>query len=259
MRLKKLHIAGSLLVAGITITTLSSSSSGNPSSIGRSTSGCGGAGCHGAQSGATVIALSGIPSTGWLPNVTYSLMLTVTNATKTKAGFDLSVNTGTLTAGSGTQLNGTTEILHNVPQVLSSGAATWSFSWKAPASRSTPLTVKIAGNAVNGDGAANAADNWNTQTDIYDAAANTSISNTLAEGGFSIFPNPAKDFLTLTAKAGTDIHATAVSVDGRSVALTAEKTGADHYQLTLGQLPAGLYMLVLNAAGKNYTSQFVKL
>ncbi len=255
MRLKKLHFIGSLLVAAATITTLSSNSTGI---TGRSSVGCGDAGCHGTQSAAASILLNpNLPVGGWVPGTTYHVTLSVTNAAETKAGFDLTVNVGTISNGStGTMVMGT-EIHHTTPQVLTSGTATWTFDWTAPSSRATPLTMNVACNTVNGNGAADANDHWNTSTITKAAATGSSIA-TFNEGGYSIYPNPAKDQLMLTVKDGKDVVISAASMNGSFIALNAEKVATDKYRINTANLASGAYVLMLRTEGKTFATRFVK-
>lgn len=127
-------------------------SSNSTGVTGKATSGCGGAGCH-TPSIATTILFSGINSP-YTYGQTYTCTLQVTNAAKVKAGFDLKVNIGTITAisGQGTTVNGAgNEVTHNAPKAMVGGTSTWTFQWKAPASGNTDLVVNVAGNAVDGN------------------------------------------------------------------------------------------------------------
>ncbi len=143
MKTKNLLFSIILLAGIVSILTLSSNSGGVN---GQSTSGCS---CHGVNNAATTISLSGIPAAGYVNGTTYTLSLSVSNLSKAAAGFDLTTNIGTLTAGAGTSLNGPTEIKHNTPKNAISGITNWTFDWTAPATGNTQLTINVAGNAVN--------------------------------------------------------------------------------------------------------------
>ena len=256
MRLKKLHIISAALLAGIAMTILSSYSTGI---TGRSTVGCTGSGCHGAQSANTVIAVSGIPTGGWVPGTSYPLTLTVTNTTKVAAGFNLTVNVGTLTAGTGMTINGTQELRHSTPKNLVSGTTSWSFSWVAPSSGSTALTLDVACNAVNLNGSADANDNWNQVSLNYTAAATataptvtstaaTAITTTSATANGTVNANGANATVTIeygtTTSYGSTVNATPNTVTGTTVTTV---SGA-----LSGLLPATLYhyrVKAVNSAG----------
>jgi len=70
-------------------------------------------------------------------------------------------NAGTLGTVSGQQtltMNG--ELTHSQPKSLSGGSVSWQFTWQAP-STPGPYTVRAVGIAVNGNGSADANDQWN--------------------------------------------------------------------------------------------------
>jgi hypothetical protein len=154
MKSKKLLFSSVLMLGGIvTFLTLTSNSTGV---MGASTSGCS---CHGAASAATTIAITGIPSTGYVAGTAYPVTLTVSNSTKVEAGFDLTVSAGTISnAPAGTMLMGTTELHHNTPGTALSGVTSWSFTWTAPATGSS-VNFFIAGNATNNSNTF-AGDSW---------------------------------------------------------------------------------------------------
>jgi hypothetical protein len=148
MKLRKLPFLY-LLVALLSIYFVTTSSSGGVTGL--STSGCS---CHGPNSASTSITLTGIPTTGWVAGTTYNMTLTVTNATKIEAGFDMTVDKGTFSnALSGTSLTSANQQLyHTTPKSAISGSTSWSFDWTAPTSSTSTLVIfKVAGNAVNGN------------------------------------------------------------------------------------------------------------
>ena len=148
MKSKKLQFIYLLGFCTIAYFVFSSWSSGI---TGKAATGCGGNGCHVADNN-TVITFSGIPAT-YVYGTTYTCTLTVTNAAKVAAGFDLTVNVGTIDTiiGQGTKLNGTTEIIHNEKKMAGAGGITnWTFEWIAPANGG-PLNVFVSGNAVDGN------------------------------------------------------------------------------------------------------------
>ncbi len=130
---------------------------------GLTTSGCT---CHGtSSSNATSLSLSGATTVN--PSSTTTFTLTLQNSSRPLAGFDLAIvnssgqNAGSLGTVSGqlTQLMGG-ELTHTQPKTISGGSVSWQFTWQAP---STPglYTVRAVGNAVNGNGSADANDQWN--------------------------------------------------------------------------------------------------
>ncbi|MBU3675747.1 MAG: T9SS type A sorting domain-containing protein [Chitinophagaceae bacterium] len=134
---------------------------------GKSVVGCGGGGCH-TYSINTTMSMLGVPAAGYQNGQTYTLYLTVSNAAKVKAGFNLTVNAGSLSAGSGMSLVSATELKHNAPLLMNSGNATWSFSWTAPATGTSPVSFYVAGNATDSSGTAQG-DAFNTTVFTYNA------------------------------------------------------------------------------------------
>lgn len=164
------------LIAGYLV--FSSSSAGQ---MGVSTTGCGGGGCH-TSSTATTISLTGIPAGGWVAGQTYSMILTVSNSAQSKAGFDLSITSGTMSnAPANTMLMGGTELHHTSPLTMASGVASWSFSWTAPMTGSA-VTFNIAGNAVNGN-TNSTGDAYNTAALTFNVAAASATAPSVANGG----------------------------------------------------------------------------
>ncbi|HAD34045.1 MAG TPA: hypothetical protein DCF44_06040 [Chitinophagaceae bacterium] len=142
-----------VILGGVYLTT--TSSSGGVSTF---ASGCF---CHGSSSSATTVIVSS-PVTGYTNNQIINFTVTVSNASRPAAGFNLETNIGTIiSGGAGTQIFGGNEITHTSPKAMVSGTATWTFQWQAPASGNGTLTLNLSGNAVNlANGSAG--DLWNT-------------------------------------------------------------------------------------------------
>lgn len=120
--------------------------------------------CHGAQSSATILSLSGNTTTR--AGQTLNLTVVVAHSSQQAAGVNIAVkdqqgqNVGTLApaTGSGLQLsNG--ELTHQQPKTMSNGQAAFSFTWTAPSTPGT-YTLRAAGCAVNGNGNTSG-DAWN--------------------------------------------------------------------------------------------------
>ncbi|MCC7029665.1 MAG: hypothetical protein IT257_05110 [Chitinophagaceae bacterium] len=166
MKSKKLQFIYVLCFCTVAAFLFSSNSGGI---TGKSQSGCGPAGgCHnGSQN--TTMTVTGIPGAGFVAGTTYPLTLTITNASKIRAGFNLTVDIGTLAAGAGMALNGTQELRHTTPKAAAANNTTWTFDWTAPAAGST-LNVFVAGNAVDFTGGSNN-DEFDTDAFTFNAAA----------------------------------------------------------------------------------------
>lgn len=150
---------------------------------GNSQTGCGNAGCHGPSNSAlTNIQVTGLPSVavGYTAGATYTVTVNVVSAGKTRAGINLSVNTGLITSVGAnlTQVTGTS-IRHTTPKVMTSGATTFTFTWKAPNVANQALLVFASVNAANNNG--------NATGDVW-ATYSTSVPLTI-------------DYMTFAAKA----------------------------------------------------------
>lgn len=195
---------------------------------GKSIAGCGGGGCH-TYSINTTMSMAGMPANGYANGQTYNLFLTVTNAAKFKAGFNMSVNLGTLTAGPGMGLVSPTELKHNTPLLMSNGNAIWSFSWTAPATGTVPVTFYVAGNAVDSSGTS-AGDAFNTTQFNYTAEQLSSA--------------PVISNVITTAVTDTSFTATADVNPGNAVTSPSIEYGpTTSYGSTAGMSPA-----ILNGA-----------
>jgi hypothetical protein len=101
------------------------------------------------------------------PSSTTTYTLTLQHSSRPSAGFNLAIvnssgqNAGSLGTVSGqlTQVM-SGELTHSQPKALSGGSVSWQFTWQAP-STPGPYTVRAVGNAVNGNGNADANDQWN--------------------------------------------------------------------------------------------------
>lgn len=182
-------------IAFILYLTMTSSSGGI---TGYSVTGCsnGTTGCHGAASATTVLNITGLPAAGYTNGTVYSITVSVTNASITpvggfglRDGFDLSATAGSFTSVTGTALNGATEIRHAGAKVPTAGTASWTFNWTAPATGTATVTFRLAGNPTNGDGIANAADQWKLYTTTLIKApamtAGATFTPILCNGGVS--------------------------------------------------------------------------
>ena len=210
-------------------------------------SGCAsGSTCHGgAASSATILTITGIPSTGWVPGNAYVLTATVTNNTKVGAGFDIACTVGTFgNAPANTTLSSSTEIHHTAPKSMTAGAASWSFSWTAPAT-GTNVIFNFAGNAVNLNGQSSG-DVWNTVSLPFAAATTTVIAPTIVVGTPTAITNTAATLHAtvnangaatssitvqygLTTAYGSTANVTPTSASGTTpTAITASLTGLTH-------------------------------
>lgn len=108
----------------------------------------GGCFCH-TQSANTIVFVSGSASS-YTNSQQITFTVSVTNATKLAAGFNLTTNIGTIISGGpGTSIVSANEITHSSPKALVAGTTSWTFVWEAPATGNTDLEIQLSGNAVN--------------------------------------------------------------------------------------------------------------
>ena len=171
--------------------------------VGYSKIGCGTpvvGGCHGSQSGNTVISVF-TDSTKIYPGKTYVFHLTVANPTEMAAGCDISADNGGKVAVNGYNSGlwepyGYNELTHNGPRSFgratggTGDSAVWSFKYTAPTKTGT-AHIFIASNAVDLNGTNDAGDHWNVLVDTLNIVASGVEPTANAPASLDIFPNPS--------------------------------------------------------------------
>lgn len=130
-----------------------------------------GCNCHGTSPN-TATTVSVVSQTGSFTveaGSSTNFTVTVANSSMSRAGVNIAVkttesgeaNAGSLSpaTGSGLQSSGS-ELTQSSPKNLSGGSASFDFSWTAPTQTGT-YYLRTVGNAVNGNGSADAGDRWN--------------------------------------------------------------------------------------------------
>ena len=177
---------------------------GSGGQTGRTTSGCGGGGCHGQKSSETTVDIPTV--TGGTINVepgaTVALFIVVGHSSNSSAGFNLKIadgngkNAGTLTAGDGSRIAGGGELTHRSPKAMESGQARWDFTWTAPTQAGT-YTIRAVGNAVDGDGSAGGGDVWNSLQTMTINVGTSSLADQLEKHDVQTMPNPTNNSMTI--------------------------------------------------------------
>lgn len=256
MKSKKLLFSAFLLLSSIaTYIVFTSSANAAQGVMGASTSGCGT--CHGSASASTTISVAGIPASGFVAGTTYNMTLTITNASKLAAGFDLSVTAGTLSnAPANTMLMGTSELHHTAPLQMTGGSAVWSFSWTAPATGNA-ATINVAGNAVNNNGS-DSGDQWNKISLNYSKAIPSDVSD-IEQKAIIVYPNPTTDYLFIQSADIIEMSTfTATALNGSSIKLTALKVNDTEYKLDTRSLADGGYILNYGVNNQSRHTSFIK-
>lgn len=164
----------------------------NSGITGRTTSGCGGGGCHSSGS-TTAVSLTGNNPVN--PNTQTTLTVVVAHSGKSHAGINLGIvnssgtNSGTIgsISGQGTSVSGS-ELIHTSKKAMSGNSASFQFNWTSPA---TPgiYNIRAAGNAVDNNG--------NSSNDEFALLSNATI---VVKGITIGAPNGGQTWCTSTAQ-----------------------------------------------------------
>lgn len=233
--------------------------------------------CHGAKNTATTTITTNIPATGYLPNTTYTVDVTIAAATKTSFGFCFealdsatNVKQGTLIAGTGSKTSGTTTkpcVTHNGTALSGTGTKTYSFSWKSPTTMATNV-VKFycAGLAANGNFSDDSGD-WTALTTAIAQPASTNAikQNTIVINAVNTFPNPCTNVVNIAYSNNKSGIVTITMYDTKGVLVTTIYDGytavGDHLEtIDVTNLQAGIYLLLVQQNGfiKTQRIQVVK-
>lgn len=244
--LSKLFLVVSL---GIIYTTMSSDDNG------RAENGTNCGSCHGSKTTATTTTLTGLPST-YVSGQTYTLTLTVANATNSKAGCNIAATAGTLAAGTGTKIKGG-QITHISPTSAVSGTTTFTCLWTAPTGTAA-VTFNAVGNAVNGNGNDDTGDQWNTiSAPIIVSGGIPSSINDINTNGVVCYPNPTTNFIIAEGIGNNAKNITLYNVYGQMIKPFYTIDGSN-CQINCQNLVSGIYILSAEVDGKKLSTSFVK-
>lgn len=223
---------------------------------------CAQSGCHNGGAFTGSVALTGVPDTV-IANTTYTLTLTNTS-TAPRAGFQLvclnatNVQCGTLTAGTGSAVetaNGKQYICQSTPKLLSAGATSWTFTWKAPATLSNnAITFYFTSLAANGNGGTSG-DNVlkSMKTVVFKSTTSSKeVNKTIA---VNVFPNPTKEVLNIDLADVANAQMTMTDLNGRILLIKqlTEKTS----KINIAHLSKGYYNVQIQADGKSVSKKIV--
>ena len=158
--------------------------------------------CHSASpSTDTLVKLAGAPH-AYETGQTYTMTLTLEHASNSDGGFFLSTEGhGTFSwaedqlirpeKDSGEEASATSTN-SGITQSDVTSPASWTFTWTAPEADDGDVAFWIVGNMVNGDGAPNSDDNWNSLSFIVNSPSQTSASDdqstrVISSGDHSLF------------------------------------------------------------------------
>lgn len=238
------------IIANITIAN--ADPNGKAGRVLSSSGGCGD--CHGASaSQATSVSISsksGSFTTN--PGGTLELTAIVAHASKAGAGINIGVkssttsatNQGTLNVVAGQGLKKSqNELVHSARKNMSSGKASFTFTWTAPTVEGTYYLL-ACGNAVDGNGG-QSGDQWNFMSPI---AITVSPASSVQEHIFTnpiIAPNPLIGIGTLSfiLEKSTEVEYSIIDALGNQVS-----------KVNLGFLSAGPQYQTINTISQNLSS-----
>jgi hypothetical protein len=216
--------------------------------------------CHGGTATAvTGWITSNIPGSGYVPGTTYTITVTSTGTGGNK-GFQISPQStsgaflGTLIAGTGSGLVGSNHYIHSTGTGITTNPKVWTFTWTAPATGLGPVT--FYGAFAIGTGT--------THTSTYTVTeSSVGINETSATSGFSIYPNPVKDKLTInySLTSASKVQVNLYSLDGKKIASLGEKDQASGSYKELFSIKnivtKGIYFIELKINDKSTLEKMV--
>lgn len=247
-----------LAVSSVFIVEFSSSAGANASGAPSGNTGSPGDGatctsCHTGSSAATQAGLitSTVPLTGYVPGQTYTITGTITASGKTKFGFQVSpqnaagIQKGTMTVtnSANTQLVGSGKYMTHkfAGTAFSSGTATWSFDWTAPAAGTGDVTFYGSFNATNSN-SSTAGDVITLSSLMVSEDPSTGISAQREPSvAISVYPNPFVEniFIKNSASETAAMDVSIIDISGKVVKSFSELKGGE--AINLQELAIGTY------------------
>jgi hypothetical protein len=224
------------------------------------------------NSGLGAVTVDGVGG-GWLPDVAYDLTVTVADPAAARWGYEF-----TILDGNGASV-GQLTVLDNLSQLSTSGArvyakqtgagtqagttgsADWTVRWTAPSTPVGPVSIHVAGNAANNNGA-NSGDHIYTASQVWAQSA-VSAADLPPVAAVELRPNVPNPFNPRTTIAwslerASHVRLTVYSLDGRRVRTLvdgSQPAGAgqaawDGQDARGRAMPSGVYLYRLEAAGE---------
>jgi hypothetical protein len=227
---------------------------------------CGATGCHSGGTYTGTVAISGIPDTV-VANQSYSVTLTQTS-NAVRGGYELTcldgnnAKCGTLTAATGTSIGnnnstGRQYARQSTPKNLSNGSASWTFTWKAPASANgNTARFYYVSLGANGNGQKSGDKVFmKADTSVF-ATAVSAISNIGDPKSVEVYPSVVTDQLHVDLKSAENGILRIYNMQGRLYSTTALKAAQNTISVT--DLPGGYYVAQVEVNGKTVTKRFVR-
>lgn len=227
---------------------------------------CGVSGCHSGGTFTGTVTISGIPDT-IAYNHSYTVTLTNTS-NAVKAGFELtcldSLNAkcGTLTTGTGTSVASQTStarqyVRQSTPKTLSSGATSWTFTWKSPATAAGKVAkFYFVSLAANGNGN-KTGDNILIHADTMVFAQPISgVSDLDRQQLVSVYPAQVNDILHIDLNGFDHGQVRIFSLSGALVYAAPLNSTAN--TIPVASFAKGVYVAQVEVNGKTIAKRFVR-
>jgi hypothetical protein len=233
---------------------------GNTNAPGETT--CVKSGCHGGGSYMGTVTITGVPDSV-VADQMYSITLTQAS-NSVRAGFQLAcldnanAACGTLTAGTGSSIgsgsNSRKYARQSAPKTLSNGSASWTFTWKAPATASAN-TIKFyyTGLAANGNGGTSGDNVFTGTRTVHLKQLVADQEPGLAES-IKVFPVPAKSMLHFDLGAASSANLSLFNLNGQRVL---NKLIYSNEGVPVSSLSAGQYLAQIQIGKQVITKQVI--
>jgi hypothetical protein len=225
--------------------------------------GCGDQNCHNAPTNAgngSITATFSGTNNEYVPGATYTISVTVTDASKQRFGFQATAtDANNNMAGTFTLTNPTLTSTQSaggktfVGHKSAGGNSTWSFDWTAPSSDVGPIKLYLAGNAANGNNNTSG-DNIYTNVLPLNAAQGVGIASLSTNEYLKIISQDFAHLIIETGVYNTPQTINLFSVGGQTIYQNTIAAGETIVRIPCNDLSSGIYILQCG----NNSIKFVK-
>jgi hypothetical protein len=174
------------------------------------------------------IITSDVPAGGYEAGNVYTITATVTDATKTRFGFQISpqdvlgnlLGTMSLINTSETKLTGSGKwITHTTAGTLNPGGKTWTFNWTAPAAGTGDVTFYGAFNFANNDGLKTGDIIKTSSLTIQEFDPNAGVQEANTNASTKLIPNPGNGLFSVILPENTKeaVHIVLYDLSGSEI------------------------------------------
>lgn len=219
--------------------------------------------CHGAQvTDKPGWLTSDIPASGFQYSTTYTITASATHAGAVKIGFqacaenpaEQKVGTIVVTDAMRTQIMSTYYITHtSAGTAPTNDANSWSFNWTSPADATPYVTIYACFNAANGNGMATGDRLYTSKLTLFHAS--TAGMGNHSDASFSVFPNPASDYLFVEPGVDGSFGYRIIDLGGRTI-IQGQTEGT--CSIDVSDLTPGIYVINAMTENGSHSCQFLK-